>query len=298
MLNGLELHERLRRLTSTRGEQARSLVLGGHALRLEGLDDELALQLDRRWGGFLRRAHTGEASTTLRLLRGGPQSWLRRSPAQGGQYRLEAFNDPGRRVIASEHFAMCAEPQEDCWRVAVTDRPAMEPLERVLDNVCRILAGRLALAQGGFALHAAGVLREGRAHIFAGPSRAGKSTAVALAAPAQSLGDDFSLVLEAGGRWLTCAVPFDNSERILETPAEGTWPVDGIWRLHQSRESRVERPQDRLAIASLMSCVAFPWLFPELAHATLEHVGGLVHSGRFAHLHFNKDAALWETIES
>jgi hypothetical protein len=297
-MDGPQLHERLQALSAPRGRRSLALVLGGHPLRIDGLDDELAGQLERRWGGFVHRADAVHAGTTLRVLRGGPERWLEREALHGGHYRLEAFNEPARRVIASRHFALGLEESRDGWRVALTDEPAAEPLQRVLDNVCRILAAARALARGGFALHAAGVLREQRAFIFAGPSRAGKSTALGLAAPGRSLGDDFGLVLHENGSWTTCASPFDNAEQVVEPPPEGLWPVAGIWRLHQARASRIEHPRGSLAAASLMSCVAFPWLFPDHAQQMLEHVGRLIDSGRFAHLHFTKDVPLWEQLGS
>ena len=135
-----------------------------------------------------------------------------------------------------------------------------------------------------------------RAWLFAGPSRAGKSTVVRLLAPATSLGDDFGLVLPGEAGWGAPAVPFDNAECIDHTPPSGLIPVAGIWRLHQASATRTETPPSILAVASLMSCVAFAWALPEFTERLLEQVKRFVADGCFAHLHFHRGADLWATL--
>jgi hypothetical protein len=114
-----------------------------------------------------------------------------------------------------------------------------------------------------------------------------------LSSPAVSLGDDFGLVLPTSAGWGAPALPFDNAERVAEVPRSGLVPVAGIWRLFQDDAPRVEAPPRALAVASLMSCVAFPWAMPETADRLLAQVGAFVAGGRFAHLFFSKDPGFW-----
>jgi hypothetical protein len=267
------------------------LVVGGYAIRIEGLSDELCASLGLRWGRFLERSAPGEPRMTVRAFQGGPGYWLD-APRRGEPYRIEVLDDNAHRIVASYHFAVGADECPNTWRVGITDG-AEEPLERILDNALRLVTARLAVEEGGFAMHAAGVLREGRAWLFAGPSRAGKSTVVRLLAPATSLGDDFGLVLPDRGGWSAPAVPFDNSERIEHEPPAGLIPVSGIWRLYQADETRVEPPPRGRAVASLTGCTAFPWAMPELSQKLLEHVERFVAEASFRHLYFAEDAALW-----
>ncbi len=208
-------------------------------------------------------------------------------------YRIEAVNDPSRRLVASYHFGIAAEaPRHASWRLGITDQPD-EPLERILDNALRFVTARLAVDDGGFAMHAAGVARDGRAYLLAGPSGAGKSTAVRLATPATGLGDDFGLVVPTEKGWIAPALPFDNSERILHPPPGGPFPVAGIWRLYRASETRAEQPRQGFAVASLMGCTAFPWAMPELSERLLEHVGRYIEEGSYRHLYFTSEADLW-----
>lgn len=293
-MGGGEQYARLQQASRPLGDGERTLVVGDLAIRIEGLSAELCARLQRRWGGFLQRTTPGEPRVTLRAFRGGPDYWLD-APGRGEPYRVEALGDDAHRIVASYHFAIGADERAGAWRVGITD-DAGEPLERILDNVLRFVTARLAVEEGGFAMHAAGVLHEGRAWLFAGSSRAGKSTVVRLLAPATSLGDDFGLVLPDRGGWSAPAVPFDNSERIEHEPPAGLIPVAGIWRLYQADDTRIEPPPRGRAVTSLMGCTALPWAMPELSPQLLEHVERFVAEASFRHLHFAEDAALWSHL--
>lgn len=287
-----ETYDRLRALDRTLGDERRTLLVGDRRIRIEGLDRDLARGLERRWGGFLEREDG--ADLTLRVFRSQSGGWL--EPWKPGEaYRVEAQGEAAKRVVASYNFALCADAEPFTWRVAVhvQDR---EPLDRLFENAARYLVARLGVEAGGFALHAAGVLHRERAWLFAGPSRAGKTTAVALAAPAVSLGDDFALVLPGDGGWRAPALPFDNSERARRDPPRGTFPLAGIWRLHQSEVTRIESTPKRLALASLMACAAFPWALPEFSEELLDHMQRYIDQGRFADLHFSREADLWPVL--
>lgn len=291
-MDALELHGRLYGANRSFGDSRRWLVLGHHGILIEGLDDELCATLERRWGGFLRRTAAGPPRATVRVFRAGPDLWLA-APQHCEVYRIEALNDPARRLVVSYHFGIGAEAgPPPSWRIGITDQPD-EPLERILENALRFVAAHLAVDEGGFAMHAAGVARDGRAFLFAGPSGAGKSTAVRLAAPATGLGDDFGLVVPTERGWMAPALPFDNAERIVHRPPGGPFSVAGIWRLYQASETRVEEPRADLAVASLMGCIAFPWAMPERSERLLEHAGRYVREGRYRHLYFTRETDLW-----
>ncbi len=227
----------------------------------------------------------------LEVRDGGPGEWL--ASASGPElYRLEAINDSSRRVVASHNYGLGMQEPSGCWSLAIRD-DSPEPLQRIVDNAARYLIATRAVRLGGFAMHSSAVLHAGRAYVFAGPSGSGKTTAVTLARPAKSLGDDFGVVLPGVHGWVAPALPFDNTERVQGTPPRGLHSVSGVWRLHQASSTFVEEPIPALAVASLMSCVAFPWAMPEAGGELLEHVGRFVADGAFRHLYFTKNAAIW-----
>src|SRR5207249_2549192 len=56
----------------------------------------------------------------------------------------------------------------------------LDPAPRALENFLRSSIAWLAIDNGGFLLHGAGIVRSGRGYLFYGPSGAGKSTLAAL----------------------------------------------------------------------------------------------------------------------
>jgi hypothetical protein len=293
VIQDVALYDRLMALDRPQGTEDRVLRVGERVLRLEGLNSMLAADVERRWGPFLLREDPTPPFSTLRFLAGGRERWLERS--YGESYRVEAVNDLPQRVVVSYNFAIGADASPGSWRAALSDQPDEQP-GRVLENVVRYVVARMALKLGGFALHAAGVLREGRAYVFAGPSLSGKTTVVSRSAPAQSLGDDFAVVFPEDEVWHAPALPFDNSECITGTPPLGSYPVAGIWRLVQAERNHVEQLPANLAVASLLACTAFPWAMPEESEALLLHAEDFMARCPFAHLHFTKQVDFWDEL--
>jgi hypothetical protein len=289
-----DIYGELVALEQTFGELQRSLHIGDQTILICGLDAALADDLAHRWGPFLSERAQTRPFFTIKVHRGDKNGWLTRDLA-GERYRMEAINPIDRRVIVSYNFAILVSQQPDDWRVAINDQ-GEEPAGRILENVLRYLTARMAIAQGGLAMHAAGVLKNGKAYMFAGISRSGKSTVSALSTDTVSLGDDMGMVIRSASGWHVPALPFDNSEAVPQDALLGSYPLAGIWRLHQAGDHRIETPQANLGIAALTACAAFPWAYPELADELLEQVVHLVEDGMFANLHFRKDAGFWSLL--
>lgn len=278
---------RLSRLDRPAGSVTRDLVLGTGTIRFEGLSDPFAAVLSARWGGFLAEPSAATPRLVVRTVHGDGSGWLPRW-RPGESYRLEANAEGGPLIVRSYHFALGPEIS-GTWRLSVEENDH-EPVGRVFDNAARYLVARGAVEAGGLALHGAGLRRGGRAFILAGPSGAGKTTAMRLLSPVESLGDDFAVVVPQGSGWAAPALPFDNRETAPVDPIRGLTPLAGVWRLFQAESHRAERPVGVLAQASILACAAFPWALPDLAGRAGEAVASFAASGRFRHLHFALDS--------
>jgi hypothetical protein len=285
-----DLRPRLAACDVPRGDRSRDLSIGPWRLRFEGIDAVLDEALAGRWGAFWGPAQ-GIESVTVRVVRGDGGTWIAPGPPGEG-YRIEAEPDADGILVASYRFAL-APNRDGSWRLAIEDTPS-EPLARLFENATRYLVARLAAEQGGVALHGAGVAKHGRAWVFAGPSRSGKSTAIRLSS-GTSLGDDFAVIVPAAQGFVVPAVPFDNAEAgIGSTPP---MPLALVLRLHQGPKPLLSRPTGPIAHAALMSCLAFPWALPDLAAKIDGAVAALVSDGRFAELTFAPDPSFWELLE-
>jgi len=274
--------------------ESRTLALGAWRVRFDGLDAALAVGLDARWGPFIGPPTDPEPSARVELVRG-DRPGLLPAPSAGERYRIEPV--PGQpRAIVSYGFTLAPLPGHACaWRLAPGDSDD-EPAERRVENAARFVVATLALDAGGFALHAAGVLVAGRGYLLAGPSRAGKSTAWQRSRPAASLGDDFGVVVPSEQDWRVVAVPFDNAERVEADAVRGSFPLGRILRVFQAERTRVEELSPLRAAASLVGVAAFPWAVPGHAAALAERAQRLAAGGRFAHLHFARDADLYGVL--
>ena len=272
----------------------RTLRIGPLTIGLRGLTDPWAAVVDRRFGGFVERGAAPAPDVEVRIVpRAGERvldPW-----APGEAYRIEAERQGATLAVRSYHFALGREPGGP-WQLAIEDT-GREPVGRIIENALRYVLAHLAMERDGFAMHGAGVRRDGRAWVFAGPSRSGKTTAVSLSAPCESLGDDFAVVLPDGrGGWGVPAVPFDNAETAPRDPVRGLVPLAGIWRLIQSSGHAVDRPAPSIAQASLLACAAFPWAFPGMEDRLADAVGRVAEAGLFAHLRFARDPGFWPVL--
>lgn len=95
----------------------------------------------------------------------------------------------------------------------------------------RALRSVLLEPSGGALLHACALAIAGEAHLFIGPSRAGKSTLAGLAAAsgrARVLGDEIIPLREEHGRFFVCGSPFWDGplgRRPLKLPLAGIYTL-------------------------------------------------------------------------
>lgn len=276
------------------GCEERFIVIGSWCLAVTGLQRRLAEELDSCWGAFLAREPTAEPRLRLNLFVGGEHFCLRQLK-RAEEYRIEAEFPRGVPLLRSYGFAACPDKTDRSWRIALNTE-CDEPPARTLENAVRSLVARAAIEDGGFAMHAAGVLKKGRAFLFAGKSNSGKTTVVSLSRPCSSLGDDYGVVLPDGESWSAPAVPFDNSGIAPAATNAGLHRVAGVWRLFKSSKTRIERPGPAMLEPSLLACTTYPWIMPDLMERLLDQVRSFSTVVRYEHLHFRPDPGFWDLI--
>jgi hypothetical protein len=138
------------------------------------------------------------------------------------------------------------------------------PLDQLL--LMHFLADR----RDGILAHAAGLLREGGAAIFAGTSGAGKSTLARLfeaEAPGCMLSDERTVIRRGGRGFKAYGTPWSGTAAIARN---GSAPLSAVFFLKHGRSNRL-RPLDRReALDRLLPACSVPWFDAELASNVIE----------------------------
>ncbi len=244
------------------------IQIGSLPLRLFSKDAELLESARRRYQGF-----TGSRNKCFSITVG-------REAAETNGSHPFVSDFEGARVTAgpaSVHFSGVRH-------------------EYALDSLLRMFLSWALLPQEGFLLHAATVMRDGKAFVFVGRSGAGKSTVASLSPRGSVLTDEISLLRRVDGKWRAFGTPFWGEFR-----AEGaniSAPLEGVFRLIQSTENRVERLRPAQLLKSLLPCVLFFSSQPRDHHRLLQILAGASREISGYNLRFQKNRSFWEVLPS
>jgi hypothetical protein len=163
-----------------------------------------------------------------------------------------------------------------------------------LDSLLRILLTAVLLPQRGFLLHAASVVRDGRAYIFAGRSGAGKSTVASLSPAGTVLTDEISLLRYLDGCWQAFGTPFWGEFRAAGVNRH--FPIAGIYFLTQDRQDRFEPLPAKQILRALLPCVLFFSSEKRANEALLCTLLDLVERVPGHRLYFRRGPDFWRVI--
>ncbi len=163
-----------------------------------------------------------------------------------------------------------------------------------LDSLLRVFLSWKLLEHQGFLLHAATVIRDGKAYIFTGRSGAGKSTVATLSPQGSVLTDEISLLRRENGVWRAYGTPFWGEFKAAGSNSSA--PVAGIFRLLQASENRVVALRPMATLRTLLPNVLFfsaetganRQLLDILSQAATEIDG--------YNLSFRKNPTFWEVL--
>jgi hypothetical protein len=165
-----------------------------------------------------------------------------------------------------------------------------------IDAVLRIVHTLLLAQQGGFLLHSASAIRNGKAFLFAGVSGAGKTTISGLApADATLLTDEISYVRKQDEGYVAYGTPFT---RERENQGENTSaPVAALYLLAHGLENRIEPLAPADAGRELLANLLFFAEDHEMVHRVFQAACDFVDRVPVSRLTFVPDARVWEMIQ-
>jgi hypothetical protein len=164
-----------------------------------------------------------------------------------------------------------------------------------IDAVLRITHTLVLAKQGGFLLHSASAIRNGKAFLFAGVSGAGKTTISRLApADATLLTDEISYVRKVDDGYVAFGTPFTGE--LAKLGENTSAPVAAMYLLAQGRENRIDPVTASDAGRELLANMLFFAEDQEMVHWAFQAACDFVHRVPVYRLTFMPDARVWEMI--
>src|SRR5208337_3747318 len=164
-----------------------------------------------------------------------------------------------------------------------------------IDAILGIVHTLVLAREGGFLLHSASAIRNGKAFLFAGVSGAGKTTISRLAPPdATLLTDEISYVRKQDGGYVAFGTPFTGE--LAKLGENTSAPVAALYLLAQGPENRIEPVAVADAGRELLSNMLFFAEDQELVHGAFQAACDFVRSVPVRRLTFIPDALVWEMI--
>jgi hypothetical protein len=271
---------------------------------------ELIAEVDRlsvmiEIGGMPVRVNT-DSSDFLRLLQDRYAGFVP-SSRQSAEAEIEFDVDLTEVAIADPDAEVSVTQRTDRWLMQRGDfRAEWDPASRrgwirqsanpySIDAVFRIVHTLVLAKQGGFLLHSASAIRNGKAFLFAGVSGAGKTTISRLApSDATLLTDEISYVRKQDAGYVAFGTPFTGE--LAKLGENVSAPIAALYLLAQGPENRVEPVASGEAARSLLANLLFFAGDQELVQSVFDSAFEFVSRVPVFRLTFMPDARVWELI--
>lgn len=256
------------------------IEIGGMPVRVNTTDPGFLEILQSRYSGFVSESQDAEIEFDVELASPNPAD---RDADVQVKYRF------GRWVITRGDFRAEWEPAARRGWIRQSANPYS------IDAVLRILHTLVLARQGGFLLHSASAIRNGKAFLFAGVSEAGKTTISRLAPPDVTLlTDEISYVRRKGDGYVAFGTPF--AGELAKLGENVSAPVKALYLLAKGPENRIDPVSQREAARSLLANLLFFAEDEALVQVTFHSAFEFVSRVPVSRLTFVPDARVWELI--
>jgi hypothetical protein len=265
------------------------ITIGAVSVRVNTTDPDFLAMLEDRYDGFVDSEVQAEFEFDVDLV---PRSTA--NPDVDVSVKCRA----GRWFMERGDFRAEWDPATHHGWIRQTVNPYS------IDAVLRIVHTLVLAKQGGFLLHSASAIRNGKAFLFAGASGAGKTTISRLAPPdATLLTDEISYVrkLDVSAQnagYVAYGTPFTGE--LAKLGENTSAPVAALYLLAQGPENRIEPVAEADAVRELLANMLFfaegQEEDQEMVHSAFQAACEFVSRLPVYRLTFVPDARVWEMI--
>lgn len=257
------------------------IEIGRVPVRVTSEDAQFLDMLERRYAGFVASS-SADAEIELAVEITPPG-------VSDPDADVRVIHRSGRWALERGDFRAEWEPEKRRGWIRQTANPYS------IDAVLRIIHTLVLARQGGFLLHAASALRNGKAFVFAGVSGAGKTTISRLAPDdATLLTDEISYVRKQGDGYIAFGTPFTGE--LAKVGENVSAPVAAVYLLAKGSENKIEPVAASEAARSLLANLLFFAEDESLVQATFHAAFEFVNRVPVSRLTFVPDSRVWELI--
>ncbi len=258
-----------------------SVVIGGLPINIQSANRSFISMLEQRYAGFVAAPANGGIRLDVEVVA---------SEGDSGDEDLEVRYADGRWMINRGDFRAQWDPVSMRGSVPQGEYPYAN------DSVMRIVHSLVLAERGGFLVHSASAVRNGRAFLFAGVSGAGKTTISRMAPPDVTLlTDEISYVRRVGDRYEACGTPFAGD---LGRAGENiSAPLAGLYLLVQGRQNTASRIGGADAARRLLRHILFFADDASRVEQLFRSVCDFVARVPVYELTFRPDERAWDMIE-
>jgi hypothetical protein len=257
-----------------------SIEIGGMAITLRTQDRSFHRLIENRYAGFvgaLPKSHLEFDIDLSELSDSSPDD------------DLEVKIDAGEWLLKRGDFRARWNPETSRGQI----RQSCSPY--AIDCVLRIVHTLVLARQGGFLVHAASVIRGGKAFLFSGLSGAGKTTISRMAPPdATLLTDEISYVRREGNQYMAYGTPF--AGELARVGENQSAPLSALFLLEQGLQNKIEPVSTTEAIQRLLRNILFFADDPELVKLVFQSACEFASLVPIHRLVFVPDQRVWEII--
>ena len=258
------------------------VTVGGMTVRIVTGSVEFEEMARQRYAGFVRDTSGPAAEIEVEVI-----ECTGLDPDQD----LEVTREGGEWRLVRGDFVATWNPA----RRTGTVRQNLNPYS--LDSVLRVIHSLDVVEAGGFLLHSASAIRNGRAWLFSGKSGAGKTTISRLAPPdASLLTDEISYVRPGGdGVWRAHGTPFYGE---LARPGENlSAPLEMACYLDKGPENRLDPLRPVEGARRILENALFFAKDRALISRILKNACAFGAAVPASRLTFRPDRSVWELIQ-